>query len=318
MNSHPDIYKLQIQEGIVSGAVISQASTVEISRLFSFIGKLKPHVFENIKKEYFEYIEKGVKKKQPTRSIARSYNKLDIIRFFSFYLYLHKQTKKVFLCIRTLKDQYYLIPVVRHRGKTSIQTICGFLNFDKMKTISYKDYNDEYINIGTEYRTFIRNKIIKEFQIRKNVGIHSRLFVDIYTDISWSVFEIFGMCNYIKVFNILNNIIKDTNLQRILIEDIKKLFPTPEKKDIFSHADARIEIIKNYIFNFIDPLVCDLATLKYISKDYAELFEKLIEPIRHTIYLKKKSDREFNGENLFNRYKLSNIRFIVNYVRNCK
>ena len=315
-NRHSYVYKLQIQNDKVSGALLTQAMTVEISRLNNYIGKMKPAVFENIKLEYFNYIAGNSNKKKPTRTIPRLFNHLDLYRFFSFHIYLNKITQEMFLCIKTLKDHFYFIPVLRYRCRNlEISTVCGFVDIDNIRIISDKDYNDDYIDIGEEYRSSQRNTIQKELWIKKGLKIYTKLYIDIASDISWSIHELFGQVQYLPVIKAVYSVINDPNKQDEFLMNPKTLLPESRTNQNYKIDDLRFKLIEEYIMNYIDPLTCSFKLLKKIKRDHRDLFELLISPFRDCIYLDPSSKRLFDGELLYNQYKIDNIKFIGEFIR---
>ena len=311
---HSYVYKLQIQNDRVSGALLSQITTVELSRLDTYIGKLKPTVFENIKESYFNYIGGKINKKRPMRTVARLFNHLDVCRFFSFHIYINKNTQQVFLCVKSLKDHLYFIPIIRYKCRNlELTTVCGYIDIDNMRMVTDKDYNEDYVEIGEEYRSSQRNIIQREIHNKKGMTIYTKLYIDTWSDVSWCVHELFGQIRYLDAMKTIDDIISNSELQKQFIAEPKTIFP--KSKIDYKLTDIRMSLIENHIMNFIDPLNCDIIFLKRMKEKNEDLFKLLISPFKETIYMKFYTTRLFNGDHMYNKYKCENIKFIAEYVR---
>ena len=311
---HFAVYKLQIQHDVISGALLSQATTVEVRRLDNYLGKLRPRVFNNLKHEYFNYIEKGFSKRRPLRTIPRLYNELDIIRYFGFHIYMDKKSKELYMCVKSLKDHFYFIPVRKSSTcKFEIATVCGYLDFDNMWMLTEEDYREDFIDIGNEYRSNVRNIINKEVYIKKGFNIYTKLYIDTFSDVSWAVHELFGQANFILAMTAIKDIIINANLQQIFVRNCKALLP--ETKNEYKSSDVRMQVIKEHIMRFVDPLNCDLDMLRAIKNQQREIFENLISPFKEAVYVRADTSRLFDGEILFNPYKIENMKFIAEYFR---
>lgn len=313
---HYAVYKLQIQHGITSGALLSQTTTVEVTRLDNYIGKLKSRVTDNIIHAYFNYIEKGVSRRRPIRTISRLYNELDICRYFSFHIYMDKNTNELFMCIKSLKDHFYFIPVLKNNVRSlDVATVCGYLDFDNMWMLTDKDYNEDLIDMGEEYRSSVRNTINHEVNIRKGMKIYTKLYIDTFSDVSWAVHELFGQVQFINTMTILKHIIRDSNLQKEFLKNPKKLLPESKSTPDYKNNDMRMQCIKEHIMTFVDPLNCDLDFLIVIKNRNKKLFENLISPFKGAIYFRPDSKRMFDGDSLYNNYRVDNMRYIAEYFR---
>lgn len=311
---HSFVYKLQIQDDKTSGALLSQVTTVELNRLDSYIGKMKANVFENLKHSYFKYIEGTANKKKPMRSVPRLFNHLDIYRYFSFHIYFNKITKETFLCVKSLKGHYWFIPIFRCKCRNlEILTVCGYVDIDNMRMITDKDYCDDFIDMGEEYRSATRNIIQHEIYIKRGMTVYTKLYIDTWSDISWCIHELFGYNRYLSAFKTLKSIIKDCKLQQEFLKKPKLLLPQPIKD--FELNEIRFKLIEVFIMSFVDPLTCSINLLKKIKDNDTELFESVISPFREAVYTRNSSKRLFDGESIYNTYKIENLRFIADYCR---
>ena len=227
---------------------------------------------------------------------------------------MDKKSKELYMCVKSLKDHFYFIPVrTSSTCKFEIATVCGYLDFDNMWMLTEEDYREDFIDIGNEYRSNVRNIINKEVYIKKGFNIYTKLYIDTFSDVSWAVHELFGQANFILAMTAIKDIIINANLQQIFVRNCKALLP--ETKNEYKSSDVRMQVIKEHIMRFVDPLNCDLDMLRAIKNQQREIFENLISPFKEAVYVRADTSRLFDGEILFNPYKIENMKFIAEYFR---
>ena len=312
-------YPIQIEEGRCSYAILSQVTTIDKARLRYRIGTLKKQVFDDIKSEFSELFEN--RNHEVRRNVRQIFNRIDIHRFYPFHVYRRVKDNYTFMVLRISLKDFYLIPIRNKKSvdTNTIPTICGSLDMFGTHRMPISLFYEETIDLGFEFRTSVREKIIKDFNKEFNSeGYRFRIkdipYKDHLEDMSKALFYFMGQKNYIHGRLALLDIYNSSYYQMLFSKQPDKLLPISLNTELDREY---YNMIKTDILYHLNPSMCDIHYLSLlIEKKRYDLLDEYLKPYLNCLNLNDEhATKMFDGKKLIGKYKVINIKWIWRYFK---
>jgi hypothetical protein len=307
------MYPIQIQEGLISHAILSQVKTVDMKCLKYFIGILKKDIFEDVKTAFYALIDN----KKVVRTVAQRFNKLDIQRFYQFHIYEVdlKDRTDLFMVLQDRMYNFYEIPIYTHQENTlidGIKTLCGFLDMSKIKPLRNKRYYQTITDIGIEYRSYNRDQIVMVGEELLGVKFRDLRYRDPMEDLSKAIYHHFGSLAYRQGMIMIDELCNNPDAQDLIFNKPWKILNLKQKPDL----DSNLAYIRRYILNHLNPLMCSLLCLEILDMTNKRLLNQLIEPHIGIFNLAptKRTSKIFDGTKVHGKYNISCMGWIYGYI----
>lgn len=168
-------YMVRLSPTKVSYVLLAQVKTVDISMLDHEMGKLKPHVFNDLRNAYVNFLNRTDNRDTIYRTVPLTH-KLDIRIFHAWNVYSNKDFTKFFVILEA-NNRIYSIPahVDNYHMRETMDYIEGsFASYDP-EEISYvgrrRYVDDNYEPIGMELDSSTINLIIHRIKALYGIDI---------------------------------------------------------------------------------------------------------------------------------------------------
>lgn len=308
-------YPIQIEEGRCSYAILSQVTTIDKSRLRYQIGTVKKQVFDDIRSEFSELFEN--RNHKVTRNVRQIFNRIDIHRFYPFHVYRRVKDNYTFMVLRISLQEFVSIPIMSKRSvdANTISTICGSLIMDEIRKLPISFYYEETIDLGFEFRTSVREKIIKKINSDGyRFHIKDIPYKDHLEDMSKALYYFVGQKNYIHGRLVLLDIYNSSYFQMLFSKQPEKILPISLNTELDREY---YDMIKTDILYHLNPSMCDIHCLStLIEKKRYDLLDEYLKPYLKCLNLNNEhATKMFDGTKLIGKYKIPNIKWIWRYYK---
>ena len=318
-NKHYVQYPIQIEEGRISYAIISQITTIDKARLTRFIGKIKEDVFQDIRITVNHFLLDAASVTKGIRNIPWRFNQLDIHRFYPFHIYRIPGKQYCFMALRASANDFIEIPILFPWKARKIvsstsphRTLCGQFYITKASDfhpIREDKYQIDMEDLGFEYHATIRRYIIQKIQ--EFISPHAKdiLYIDHKYPISKALYTTYKESLYMYGYNLMKKIETDPNEQQVFLDKSSYCRKHRIKASVY-------DAIREEVLTHIHPLTCYLGCLEYLLDFMPDVLAKMLIPYESIVNLDNPSSTSFfDGSQVKERYYLKNMKWIANEIR---
>lgn len=303
-NASFNSYPVKISPDKMSYALLSQITTVDISRLDHRVGYLRKEVFNELREQYAALIMPE-KKSESTIVVKRNVplkNPMDIIRFENWTIYTRLNDNwryETYLFIKIDKE-FIAVPILSRFPRVhasdpkclkltegvNIDVVCGQASLDKLNFVGDDFYltSSDWYPIAVESKESVREHISKI--LGAMYGIYPKTdakFHKDFVDITNAVLELSGYERYVETMLMLT---KDIYLENLIknvepkADDEAIVWNLIHKKDVDNVDYEFQEIVKHWLYErFIETFKifsCDVSLLEMLSTESTDAFNKAV------------------------------------------
>lgn len=306
-NASFNSYPVKISPDKMSYALLSQITTVDITRLDHRVGYLRKEVFNELREEYASLIMPE-KKTEPTFVIERKVsfkNPMDIVRFENWTVYARIDDNwryKAYLFIK-IDREFIAIPLISRNPNpnrvsdpkclkltegVNIDITCGQAALDQLNFVGDDFYlaNTEWYPIAVESQENVREHISKI--LGAMYGIYPKTDVKFhkeFIDITRAVLNLSGYEKYVETMIMLSrdiyleNLIKDTEPKaddEAIVWNMLHKHETCEKIGEDTDQDIVMKWLFDRFFSIYKIFSCSIDMLEKLSTTHTDTFNKVV------------------------------------------
>ena len=329
---------MKIENGKDSYALFSQITTVDRERLDHRIGTLRTEVFNDMLECYSYFLKckiangTGLAGLSLRKRFPIDNDKLDIIRFYPWHVYIDEDTDRTFIVLELDNKELIALDIELgakqdaynvNRVIGNLDTFCGLIDPTTIHYIGDTFYiNKEYELIGIEDNSTAKNRIITLLRAMFNINI---------TNSSVSKHPLVGITNVIRRFDNINyldavryvlNLYNDKSIYHMILTSDRSVLD-----DFFSRNEINMCICQDpFVLNFIrkkmiqslNVMDCNTKYLDFAAENMPDVLNPIVLKYANSIDdqlvegEKVLSDDEIQKDSFHNK----NIKWVARYIHN--
>ena len=338
-NFHEFRYKMKIENGKDSYALFSQITTVDRDRLDHRIGTLRTEVFNDILECYSYFLQckiangtTGVAGSSLRRRFPIDKDKLDIIRFYPWHVYIDEETDRTFIVLELDNKELIALDIElgarqdaynANRVIGNLETFCGLIDPTSVHYIGDTFYiNKDYELIGIEDNTTAKNRIVALMKAMFNININNSSISKHPLVGITNVIRRFENINYLEAVRYVLNLHNNKSLYHMILTSdrsvLDSFFALNEINMCICQDPFVLSFIRKKMIQSLNVMDCNTKYLDFAAENMPDVLNPIVLKYANSIDdqlvegEKVLSDDEIQKDSFHNK----NIKWVARYIHN--